>query len=254
MPRNLPALLATLIALSLSSAPADAAGSDGGERSWTAKAEFGLAVASGNTESETLNGRLQFERKEARWFYGVDASALRAKADDALSANRFVLGLRLGYDFSPRSYLVGSLRHEVDDFAAFEHQLVAAAGIGHRFIEHERTTVVAEIGPGLRRVQPIDAVVGNPPIATPVEARTDTIARGTLEYRHELTATATLNNRLLVESGDGSTFLQNDTGISVRMSERLALRAGYQLRHTTGVPVDVARTDRLLTTNLVVGF
>lgn len=242
-----PLTLALLAALPL-------AAHAGEDRSWKATAEFGLAVASGNAESETLNGRLEFLREEDRWFYGVNAAALRAKADDALSANRYDLGLRLGYDFSARSYLAGSLRYEADDFAAFEHQLVAAAGFGHRFIDSERTALVGEIGPGLRRVQPIDALLGTPPVPTPVDAKTDTIVRGTLDYRHGFNASTTLSNRLLAESGGGSTFVQNDLGVSVQMSERLALKAGYQIRHTTDVPAGVERTDRLLTTNLVVGF
>ena len=250
--------VSALIALALAPTPADAAegpdDDDGDRRSWTAKAELGLAVTSGNSTSETLNGRFEFLREEDRWFYGLNASMLRAKADDALSANRFELGLRLGYDFNDRSYLAGSLRHEADDFAAFEHQLVAAASLGYRFIDSERTTLVGEIGPGLRRVQPIDALVGTPPVATPAGPRTDTIARGSLDYRHQVTATTALTNRLLAESGGSVTFLRNDFGVTVRMSERLALGAGYQLRHTTEVPAGVEKTDRLLTTHLVVGF
>jgi putative salt-induced outer membrane protein YdiY len=38
------------------------------------------------------------------------------------------------------------------------------------------------------------------------------------------------------------------------MSERLALKAGYELRHTTEVPVGIEKTDTVFTTNLVVGF
>jgi putative salt-induced outer membrane protein len=223
-------------------------------RGWSGEAEFGLAIASGNADSETVNGKFAFLREEERWFYGLNAAALRAKSDDELSANRYQLGAKLGYDFSEDFYGFGTLRYERDDFASYEYQGVASAGVGYRFIDTRRTLLLGEFGPGLRRSQPIDELVGTPPVLTSFDAETDAIARGSLDFKHELTANTTLTNLLLAESGDGSTFLQNDLGIAVQMSERFALKAGYQVRHTTEVPEGIEKTDTLFTTNLVVGF
>lgn len=224
------------------------------DRSWSGQAEFGLAVASGNADSETVNGKLDILREEDRWFYGLNAAALRAESDDLLSANRYEAGLKLGYDFSERVYTFGTLRYENDDFASYESQLIASAGMGYRFIDGQRTSLVGELGPGLRRWQPIDEQLGVPPMRVSFETETDTIVRSSLTLRHRLTATTRLGNELLIESGAGSTYLQNDLGLSVRMSERYALKAGYQVRHTTEVPEGIEKTDILFTTNLVVGF
>lgn len=223
-------------------------------RSWSGQAEFGLALASGNADSETINGKFAFLREEDRWFYGVNAAALRAKSDDELSANRYEAGLKLGYDFSERAYTFGTLRYENDDFASYESQFIASAGVGYRLVDSRDTSVVGELGPGLRRWQPIDALVGVPPVRVSLPAETDAIARGSLEIRHRLTPTTRLGNELLVETGAGSTFLQNELSLRVRMSERLALKAGYEVRHTTEVPEGIEKTDTLFTTNLVVGF
>jgi putative salt-induced outer membrane protein len=245
----LPALLLATVPLTghaNESAPED--------RSWSGNAEFGLAIASGNADSETINGKFAFLREEDRWFYGLNAAGLRAKSDDQLSANRYEAGLKLGYDFTGRTYLFGSLRYENDDFASYEYQSIAAVGVGYRFIDAERTTLLGEIGPGARRFQPIDALVGTPPVLTPVDAETDSIVRGSLDFKHALTGNTALTNLLLAESGGGSTFLQNDLGVAVQMSERFALKAGYQVRHTTEVPEGIEKTDTLFTTNLVVGF
>lgn len=244
---RLPLTLALLAALPLAVHAED-------KRSWSGTAEFGLAIASGNADSETINGKFAFLREEDRWFYGINAAALRAESDDQLSANRYEAGLKLGYDFTPRAYLFGTLRHESDDFASYEYQSIASFGIGYRFLNDDRTSLLGEIGPGARRVQPIDALRGTPPALTPLDAETDAIVRGSLDFKHQLTANASLTNLLLAESGSGSTFLQNDLGITVKMSERYALKAGYQVRHTTTVPVGIEKTDTLFTTNLVVGF
>lgn len=224
------------------------------DRSWSGNAEFGLAIASGNADSETINGKFAFVREEDRWFYGLNAAALRAESDDRLSANRYEAGLKLGYDFSPRAYLFGTLRYENDDFASYEYQAIASMGVGYRILDGDRTTLLGEIGPGARRFQPIDELRGTPPVLTSFDAATDSIVRGSLDFKHALTANTTLTNLLLAESGGGSTFLQNDLGVAVQMSERFALKAGYQVRHTTEVPVGIEKTDTLFTTNLVVGF
>jgi putative salt-induced outer membrane protein len=224
------------------------------ERSWSGTAEFGLAIASGNADSETINGKFAFLREEDRWFYGINASALRAESDDQLSANRYEAGLKLGYDFTRRAYLFGTLRHENDDFASYDYQSIASLGVGYRFIDREGTSLLAEIGPGARRFQPIDALVGTPPVLTAFDAETDAIVRGSLTLKHRLSPTTRIANEVLVETGSGSTFIQNDLSLRVRMSERLALKAGYELRHTTEVPVGIEKTDTLFTTNLVVGF
>jgi putative salt-induced outer membrane protein len=245
--------IALIAALPFAALPL-AAHADNGDRSWSGQAEFGLAIASGNADSETVNGKFAFLREEDRWFYGVNAAALRAESDDQLSANRYEAGLKLGYDFSERAYTFGTLRYENDDFASYESQLIASAGVGYRFIDSERTALLAELGPGVRRWQPIDGLAGTPPVLTSFDTETDAIVRGSLDFRHQLTATTALTNLLLAESGSGSTFVQNDLGVAVQMSDRYALKAGYQVRHTTEVPQGIEKTDTLFTTNLVVGF
>lgn len=224
------------------------------DRSWSGTAEFGLAITGGNADSETINGKFAFLREEDRWFYGLNAAALRAESDDALSANRYETGLKLGYDFTPRAYLFGTLRYENDDFASYEYQATASTGVGYRLLDGEHTSLLGEIGPGARRFQPIDALVGTPPVSVALDAETDAIVRGSLTFRHRFSPTTRLANELLVETGSGSTFVQNDLSLRVRMSERLALKAGYELRHSTEVPDGIEKTDTLFTTNLVVGF
>lgn len=246
----------TLVLLAALPAVAHAAGSapTRDDRGWSGQAEFGLAIASGNADSETANGRFTFTREARRWFYTLNAAALRTKAEEQLSANRFELGGKYGYKFTDRAYLFGSFRHDRDDFAAYEWQTVFSTGLGYRFIDSERTTLVVEGGPGVRRVQPVDLLVGTPPVATPVDAESDAVLRGTVRFEHALGATSRLGNDLLLESGGGNTFLQNELGLTVRMNERYALKAGYQLRRNSRVPAGVENTDRLFTTNLVVGF
>ncbi|MCD9007242.1 DUF481 domain-containing protein [Luteimonas sp. XNQY3] len=48
--------------------------------------------------------------------------------------------------------------------------------------------------------------------------------------------------------------MRNDFGVQVKLTDALALKAGFAIRHNTDVPEDRRRTDRLTTVNVVCGF
>jgi putative salt-induced outer membrane protein len=236
---------------------------------WTGAGEFGLALARGNAESDTLNAKLELKKEDERWLYQVDAAALRASGevdvvesdgsigrDKVTNASRWGLGGKVGYKYTERMYFFGAARYENDDFAPYEWQAIASVGVGYKFIDDDTTKFSGEVGPGWRRIQPIDVLVLTPPPPRLVEqdAESDAVLRGTLAYEHKLTATTTIVDTFLVEAGSDNTFLQNDLGVQVAMSDRLALKAGVQVRHNTDAPAGVDKTDTLLTTNIVVAF
>lgn len=245
----LPLLLATTpLATHAQEAPDTPAG-------WTGTGELGLALARGNARSESVNAKLALAREDARWKHGFQLSALRSKGevsgdfdDDGveeeryeLSANRYEVGASSAYKFDPRNYVVGAARYENDDFSAYEYQAVASIGYGHKFFDGKRTQLSTEIGPGFRRAR--DAETG--------EVESGAIARGLLDFKHQLTDNTSLYDTFLVEAGSDNTFLQNDIGVAVAMNERFALKAGLQARHNSTVEPGTQKTDTLTTINLV---
>jgi putative salt-induced outer membrane protein len=236
---------------------------------WKGTAELGLALSRGNAESENLNAKLDFTREQEQWLYAVSASALRSNGDivvigangaatttSVTTANRYELGGKIGYKVSEHMYVFGSVRYDNDDFASYQWQLIASAGVGYQFVKTDSTEFSIEAGPGARRVQPIEVLVATPPPPRLVEpdAETDLVGRLGANFRHQLTETTEITNVTLVETGGGNTFIQNDTGVSVKLSDRFALKTGLQFRHNSDVPVGVDKTDTLLTTNIVIGF
>jgi putative salt-induced outer membrane protein len=252
----------SLLALLVAAAPAAA-------EPWKGTAELGLAVSRGNAESENLNAKLDFTREHEQWLYAVSASALRSKGDvvvigangttstaSVTTANRYEVGGKIGYKVSDRMYVFGSARYDNDDFASYQWQLIASAGVGYQFVKTDTTEFSVEAGPGARRVQPIEVLVTTPPPPRLIEpdAETDLVGRLGANFRHQLTESTELTNVTLVETGGGNTFIQNDTGVSVKLSDRFALKTGLQFRHNSDVPPGVDKTDTLLTTNIVIGF
>lgn len=244
---------------------------DGG---WTGSGELGFALTRGNTRSENLNAKLNFDKEDDTWKDNVYLTALRSKGEvkvdqivngelvDSSSyqstANRYEAGASAGYKLTPRSYIVGALRYENDDFAAYEWQAAASIGYGYIAIKNQRTELSFEAGPGYKRVQPIafQTFAGTPPVGTWVRPGTDgeAIARGLVNFRYQITDNTAFDNKLLIEAGTDDRFYQNDAGLVVDMNSKMALKVGYQVRYNSDIAPGAKHSDTLVTTNLVYKF
>ena len=238
---------------------------------WSGSGELGFALSRGNTKSENLNAKLAFKMEDDAWKHNIFLNALRNKGEvkinDAdgntidsyqLTANRFELGASSGYKLDERSYIVGAVRYENDDFSPYEYQGIVSLGYGYTAIKNERTELAFEAGPGYRRLdkRPYTVFSGVPPVATVLDPSADgqIVARGLIALKHKLTDNTAFENTLLVEAGSDNKFIQNDAGLAVSMNSKLALKLGYQVRHNTDVSPGTDKTDQLITTNLVFKF
>lgn len=237
--------------------------------------EVGLAIASGNTKSENVNVKLDLKFNDDRWKDDFYLLALRNKAnvtstsDDVTStrfettADRWEGGASAGYKLDERSYIVGALRYEHDEFAPYDYQYIASIGYGYQVLKSASDELSFEVGAGYKVVQPTSYYVdyvGTPvdPTVTQVKVRPDSqsdpAGRGKMDYKHSFNAMTSLVDSFLIETASGNTFIQNDLGLAVKMSSKLALKVTYEVRHNSEVADGFKKTDQLLTTNFVYGF
>lgn len=250
------ALLASAVMLS---APLLAQAQDG---TWSGSGELGFALTRGNTKSENLNTKLQFKKEDDAWKHNFFLSALRTKGEIGgeydLTANRYEAGASSGYKLDERSYIVGAARYENDDFSPYSYQWIVSLGYGYTAIKNERTELSFEAGPGYRRLNKRGYYVdmGEPPAPVYVSSKVegDVVARGLIAFKHKLTDTTSFENTVLLEAGSDNKFVQNDAGLAVSMTDKLALKVGYQVRHNSDVSPGTDKTDQLVTTNLVYKF
>lgn len=239
---------------------------------WSGSGEAGLAAASGNTRSENLNGKVSVKYNDARWKDEFTASALRNKSTVTststaatgtaaqttttqyqLTANRYEAGASAGYKLDDHSYVVGAARVEHDEFSPYREQSIGSLGYGYQVLKNSRDELAFELGAGYKSVQATNAAASNPQHVNP-DSLTGSAARGKFEYKHSFNATTSFNDSYLVESSAGNTFVQNDAGLQVKMTNQLGLKAGYEIRHNSDVLPGFKSTDQLLTTNLVYSF
>ena len=219
---------------------------------WTGKGEAGLVVASGNTDTETANAKLQLTNETDNWKNMVGGSVLYASDEEGKTANRWEALGQSNWKFTERNFLFGAGRYEEDEFSGFEYQATASGGIGRRFLDRPNTTMVGSVGAGYKFFETRDAF--DPDTGALIEegsSDSEVVFRGTLDFEHKFTATTSLVNKFIVESGADNTFVQNDTSLQVKMTDVLALAVGYSVRHNTAPPAEFKKTDTLTTINLV---
>lgn len=231
---------AVLAALTL---PALAHAQDANE-GWSGSGEFGLAIAKGNTDSQTIVGKLGIKNETGLWKHSAGAAVLFGKADGVESARRWEVFGSSGRRLSERSYVFGSARSERDSFGAYEYQSVASVGYGYEAIDTDTTKLTLEVGPGYRWAKFQDVR----------EHENGAVLRGMADFKHQFNEATAIYNLLTVEAGSDNTFIRNDAGVLVKMSDALALKAGVEVRHNTDVLPGLKKTDTLSTVNVVYGF
>lgn len=231
-----------------------------GQVKWGGSGELGFAKSSGNTDSENGNAKLNLTRETARWKEAAYLTAVRSRSDDGdngsyTSANRYEAGLAAGYKLDPRSYLVGTGRYEHDDFGANLWQASASVGYGYILLNTQQNTLSFEIGPGYKRYAEALQTDAHGKVISTKDPKGELIGRALIDWTHAFNASTSLQDTLLIEAGSSNQYYKNDLGLSVSMTQKLALKVAYELRYNSDVASeDTKHMDRLFTTNLVYNF
>ncbi len=262
-------LLAALASVAAHAQSADASSTGGHRGGWSGSGEFGLSSATGNSRSQNVNAKLGLNQENEHWKNNFFINALRSKSEQTVvdadgntieqfntTANRYDAGASVGLKLDTRSYIVGATRYEHDEFGSNLWQSTVSLGYGYIALKNDRNELSFEIGPGYKRYRPADTTlaVDGVPVTQRHPIEGEVVARGLINYKYKLSANTAFEDTILMEAGSQNTYLQNDAGLTVSMTRKLALKVGFQTRYNSDVQPDVKKTDTLTTTNLVYSF
>ncbi len=251
------------------------------ERPWSDTAEFGLVITTGNSETTNLSLSNKFtyewERAEfvlnafalrtettSRTFSGIDfepdgtIDALAVSEISNVTAESYALNGIYRRDISDRLFWYASGGWDKDEFAGIDSRYTAGGGVGYRFFEDDKHSLVGEIGANFtdesRTNNTSDSFAG---------------ARGFLGYARNLSETSTFSSELEVlqnldESDDRRAIWIN--ALTASVSEKMALKVSYTMKYDNQpviiFPLATAPTlgfefddlDTILAASLVVNF
>ena len=212
---------------------------------WEGAGEFGFVNTTGNTESVAMNLKLNFVRTTDRWRHRFSGTALVTSEDGNTDNERYTVEIQSDRSLSEVSWLFGVLRWDADKFGSYDPQVSVTSGYGRQLMKSEKHELKGEIGAGWRKLE--ERVTGN--------SSSEAIARFVLDDSWQVFKTTKWTNRILVETGSSNTFTQFNTGLAVSMTDRFAIKLGFEARHNSSIPPgDSENTDTVTSANLVYSF
>jgi putative salt-induced outer membrane protein len=216
-----------------------------------AKAQAGIVAARGNTETDSANAKFEIEREFETWKPQASLAGVYASEETGATGQRWDARGQLDYKFHEKGFSFLSARYEEDRFSGFEYQATYGMGFGWRFYDDMTTKLITQIGAGYKTLQSRDAISDDGLTFIPGEREEDLVLQSTVDFKHELTETTQILNKVLVEHGEDNTFAQNDLSLQVKIMSSLALALGYSVRYNTEPPPGFETMDTLTTVNLV---
>jgi putative salt-induced outer membrane protein len=212
---------------------------------WEGSGEVGYVKTTGNTETTALNLKLNFVRTGERWRHRFTGTALTTSEDGAKENERYTIEVQSDRKLGEKSWLFGAFRLDADKFGSYDPQMSLTAGYGYQLMKSEKHLLKGEIGAGYRKLE--ETVTGI--------SSSELIARFLLDDSWQVFKTTLWTNRLLIESGSSNTFSQFNTGLAVSMTDRFAVKLGFEIRNNTNIPPgDSEKTDTISSVNLVYNF
>lgn len=213
------------------------------DKPWSVSAELGGVITRGNSDTDSVNGKLQVGYERAPWRHRLNLEALGASDDDKTTAERYLAAYKADYRFDERNYMFGALRAERDRFSGFEYQVSESVGYGRRIILTEAHQLDGELGPGARQSERDDG-----------QRENELIARLAGVYRWKLSPTSEFGEDLIVQAGESNTQTESVTALKLKINSRLAMKLSYTVKHNSDPPPEAEETDTTTAINLVFDY
>ena len=90
------------------------------DTSWNGVGEVGYVSTSGNTDTQSLNLKLEFTKATEDWRFRMGGTALSSSKDGDKDAERYTAELQADRKLDEKSYLFGVYHYDADKFGAYD--------------------------------------------------------------------------------------------------------------------------------------
>lgn len=211
---------------------------------WKGEAGAGLLATSGNSETQSINGKFLLDYLQARWKNAFTATALNNGDEDGTTAERYTVGNKLDYNLDPKNYLFGAVDFEKDLFGGFRERTAETVGYGRHILTGPVHTLDAEIGGGARQTE--EQGTG--------DKQNEAIVRAGGKYVWKISETSAFAQALKVEYGKSNTFTEAISELKLSVLGNLFAAVSFTTRNNSDVPVDTKKTDTFTAVSLSYAF
>lgn len=231
--------------------------------------EFGWIATSGNTETESLKAKVDIIQDLSSFKNQIVLEGLYKKdqvryeeageeiTEEQTTAQKYFVSFQSDLKLdSKHKGIFGFASYEDDRFSGYTYQATIAAGFSDRLIDGERGHLNYSVGPGMSFTETEDVIDEND-VLIEGESSSNGILRLSFSAMYQISAnskfTQTLASDLSAQSGENSKT-KSETAIHANMTNNLALKASYLVKHNTHVPDGKFHADTQTAMTLVYSF
>jgi len=216
---------------------------------WNREVEAGYLFSRGNTDDESLTGRLTVNRKTSADEWTMKADANYGASNRRMDTQRYMGMLRYAFSVGPRLawYNFYALQADHDRFANIDWRVTPSTGLGYWFADREDWQAMTEVGLGWERTEFRDATAD----------RNDFVVIPRAFAKKRLFRDTTLSHDLIVwpNLGDvGEYRLRAETVLTNPLDRGLALRLSFVDEFQSDPAEGARRNDARLISSLVWTF
>ena len=215
---------------------------------WAGNAELGFIQTSGNSDTQSFNGKFNISRELQPLKTGFKFEALTSEESGDQSKEKYYSEFKIDYSLGEFDYFTSQLSYEDDRFNGYQYQSTLSVGYGYRAWHDQLGKLDLEVGPGYRR----NALESRNDKGEKVEE--DAVGRFALNLEVKLSDSATFTEVFTVEGGESNVVYKSDMGLQSTLIGALAMKINYQVKHTDTVPEGTKNTDSLVGVTLVYNF
>lgn len=217
--------------------------------------EFGLVVASGNTNTTTMTAKINTSQELRLWSYQVISDMLYKRSStevdgkdvSATSAQKLFFSSQVDYklaDPNNRIFLYGE--YEDKRFSGFDYQSTVAVGWTSKLWRDEISELKYSVGPGyaVSKYEKSQNLPDNQGI----------IVRAAFEYKHKFNQQATFRQFVSTEAATYATKTKSETSLSTKINGSLAMKLTFVMNHDSSVSEDSDQLDTETAVTLVYQF
>jgi len=227
------------------------------DSTWAMRALAGYSKTGGTTDTSAANALFHVAHEMGDWKVLLGFDGVYGSTHGETTAQAWHARLQGDYNFTERLYWYTAYRYDDDKFSGFAYQQVLSTGLGYQLIKTDATKLSLQAGVGRRWLRPelltLDEV-GGIVSSTELDRESDTVLDAAITFEHSFNSATKLLAGAGIEEGNLNTMTTANVALQVKMTERLALSAGYQVVRNSKPPPGAVPNATLTTVNLVYEF
>jgi len=239
-------------------------------RPWEVEVELGAVATSGNTETTSVNGKLNAKQNLTKFRNEYVISSL-FKDDEVVqddntkqkerTADKYFISGKSAYmlengpqeDGKKSSYLFGFASYAHDKFGAYRTYKTVSLGYGDWLYSNDTINWFVEAGPGYFLGEKA-VETGNPETPYILEDEKGALLRLATEFDWKFSQTAVFKQILSVEAGSGNKRILSETSVAASITNAMQMKLGFSVASDSSVAAGKEKTDTVTSATIVYKF